>query len=64
LDVLEQCVIHELDDLAKCVEQTVTVGDLELTDPRSIFDYKPNSKSASEFNNLADVIYEKIGLMI
>jgi cellulose biosynthesis protein BcsQ len=61
LEVLEQCVIHELDDLAKCVEQTVTVGDLELTDPRSIFDYKPNSKSAEEFNNLANVIYDKIG---
>ncbi|WP_353573337.1 AAA family ATPase, partial [Candidatus Albibeggiatoa sp. nov. BB20] len=61
LDVLEQCVIHELDDLAKCVEQTVTVGDLELTDPRSIFDYKPHSKSAGEFNKLADVIYDKIG---
>jgi len=61
LDVLEQCVIHELDDLAKCVEQTVTVGDLELTDPRSIFDYKPHSKSAKEFDELANVIYDKIG---
>ncbi|MEK7991095.1 MAG: AAA family ATPase [Thiotrichaceae bacterium] len=61
LDVLEQCVIHELDDLAKCIEQTVTVGDLELTDPRSIFDYKPHSKSAEEFDKLADVIDEKIG---
>ncbi len=60
LDVLEQCVIHELDDLAKCVEQTVTVGELELTDPRSIFDYKPHSKSAEEFSRLADVIYERV----
>lgn len=61
LDVLEQCIIHELDDLAKCVEQTVTIGELELTDPRSIFDYKPHSKSADEFSKLANVIDEKIG---
>ena len=63
LEVLENCIIHELDDLAKCMEQTVTIGELELPDPRSIFDYKPGSKSAEEFQQFAKVVASKIGLV-
>jgi len=60
LEVLGQCVIYERDDLAKCVEQVVTVGELDVADPRSIFDFKPHCKSVDEFNQLAKTVLQKI----
>lgn len=61
IEVLRDCIIHERDDLAKCVEQTVEVGELEIADPRAIFDYSPHSKSVEEFEKLAQTILQKIG---
>lgn len=55
-------VIYERDDLAKCAEQTRTVGDLEIADPISVLDYKPESTSAREFELLAIKVLEKIGM--
>jgi cellulose biosynthesis protein BcsQ len=59
LNVMET-VIFERDDLAKCSEVTTTVGDLEIPDPRSILDYKPESDSAREFKSLAEEVMRKI----
>lgn len=59
LDVMET-VIFERDDLAKCSEVTTAVGDLEIPDPRSILDYKPESDSAREFKSLAEEVMRKI----
>jgi cellulose biosynthesis protein BcsQ len=56
-------VIFEREDLAKCAEQTRTVGDLEIPDPRSVLDFKPDSASAQEFENLATEVLQKIGIV-
>ncbi|MEN9461853.1 MAG: hypothetical protein RIS84_1873 [Pseudomonadota bacterium] len=62
IEVLKDYIIFERDDLAKCVEHSIDMGDLELTDPRAISDYKPNSKAVEEFENLARFITQRIGL--
>jgi cellulose biosynthesis protein BcsQ len=60
LQVMES-TLFERDDLAKCSEQTLQVGDTEEAAPRSIFDFKSNSKSVGEFHQLAQEIWRKIG---
>lgn len=57
---LMETVIYERDDLAKCSENTIAMGELEIADPRSVLDYKPNSKSAQEFELLAMEVLQKI----
>ncbi|CAN1211626.1 AAA domain-containing protein [Tumidithrix helvetica PCC 7403] len=61
LPVLETRIFQR-EDLAKCIDNTVTVGDLSIPDPRSIFDYKPDSQSAEEFEALAIEVIKKIGV--
>jgi len=60
--VLEDCIIYERDDLAKCIEPVTTVGELDIADPRSIFDFKPHSKSANEFEVLAETLLKEMGI--
>ncbi|KHD08812.1 plasmid partitioning protein ParA [Candidatus Thiomargarita nelsonii] len=55
-------IIFEREDLAKCTEQTLEIGELEVADPRSIHDFKSHSKSVNEFQELAQEIMQKIGL--
>ncbi|EIJ43608.1 ATPase involved in chromosome partitioning [Beggiatoa alba B18LD] len=62
IEVLKDYVIFEREDLAKCLELTVDMGELEMTDPRAISDFKPNSKSVEEFEKLAQFITEKVGI--
>lgn len=57
---LFETVIYEREDLAKCSENTITMGEMEIADPRSVLDYSPNSKSAQEFELLAMEVLEKI----
>ena len=61
IDVMD-AVIYERDDLAKCAERTVTVGEVEIADPVSVIDFKPNSLSAQEFDVLAMEVLNKIGI--
>ncbi|WP_096625412.1 AAA family ATPase [Calothrix sp. NIES-3974] len=56
-------VIYERDDLAKCSEQTIQMGDMEIADPVSVLDFKPNSTSAQEFELLAKEVLSKIGML-
>lgn len=53
--------IYERDDLAKAVDKTILVGDLEIPDPKSIFEYKLDSLAAAEFEALALELQEKMG---
>ncbi|MBC1238848.1 AAA family ATPase [Nostoc sp. 2RC] len=55
-------VIYEREDLAKCAERIQIVGDLEIADPISVLDFKPDSNSAREFELLAIEVLQKIGL--
>jgi cellulose biosynthesis protein BcsQ len=53
-------VIYERDDLAKCAEKFMMVGELEIADPISVIDFKPDSLSAQEFELLAKEVLKKI----
>lgn len=59
-------IIHERVALSHCVNQTLTVGDLEIPDPKSIFSYVQTDKTAgpsvSEFENLAAEVLERVGV--
>jgi cellulose biosynthesis protein BcsQ len=52
-------MISEREDLAKCLENSLTFGDELIPDPRSILDFKPDSPSTQEFQVLAAEILEK-----
>ena len=54
-------VIYERDDLAKCAEQFQIVGNMEIADPISVLDFKPDSIASQEFEMLAMEVLEKIG---
>ena len=55
-------VIYDRDDLAKCAEKVQTVGDMEIADPVSVLDFKPDSTAAQEFELLAIEVLGKIGM--
>ncbi|GAP97142.1 AAA family ATPase [Leptolyngbya sp. NIES-2104] len=57
-------VISEREDLAKCAELSYTIDDQEIPDPKSVFDFKPDSPSAQEFDALATEVLQKIGMMV
>jgi hypothetical protein len=55
-------VIYDRDDLAKCAERFLLIGDMEVADPISVLDFKPDSTAAQEFELLAIEVLQKIGL--
>ncbi|MFW9261116.1 AAA family ATPase [Nostoc sp. CALU 546] len=55
-------VIYDRDDLAKCAERFLMIGDMEVADPISVLDFKPDSTAAQEFELLAIEVLQKIGL--
>ncbi|MGB3263649.1 MAG: AAA family ATPase [Microcoleus sp.] len=60
LEIMDS-VIYERDDLAKCAEQFQIVGNMEIADPISVLDFKPDSIASQEFEMLAVEVLEKIG---
>ena len=61
---LLETAIYEREDIAKALENSIIVGNLEIPDPRSVLDYKPDSLAASEFEMLALEVLEKIGVKV
>jgi cellulose biosynthesis protein BcsQ len=61
LNVMDS-VIYEREELAKCTEKVKIIGNLEIPDPRSVLDFKPDSTSAQEFELLSMEILQKIGI--
>lgn len=57
-------VIFEREDLAKCAEKSYMEGDREIPDPKSVFDFKPDSPAAQEFDALSIEVLQKIGMML
>ncbi|MHC5738811.1 ParA family protein [Nostoc sp.] len=55
-------VIYDRDDLAKCAERFLIIGEMEVADPISVLDFKPDSTAAQEFELLAIEVLQKIGL--
>ena len=56
-------VIHERAALSNCVNNTLTMGNFEIPDPKSIFEFSPNSESVAEFRNLSTEVAKKIGVL-
>lgn len=54
-------VIYERVALSNCVNKTLTMGNLEVPDPKSIFEFDRNSDSVKEFRNLSYEVMQKIG---
>ena len=52
--------IFERRDTSAAVEKTVEIGDLDIPDPQSVLDYKPDSQAAGEFETLAEEIMQLI----
>lgn len=57
-------IIYQREDLAKCADLVQNVGKLEIPDPKSVLDYKPNSQSAQEFQKLAEEVLNKVGYKV
>ncbi|KPQ32789.1 MAG: chromosome partitioning protein [Phormidesmis priestleyi Ana] len=55
-------VIYERTALSSCINQTLTMGNLEIPDPKSIFEFDRNSDSVKEFRNLSYEVMQKIGV--
>ncbi|BAU44473.1 ParA family protein [Leptolyngbya sp. O-77] len=54
-------VIYERIALSNCVNNTLTMGNLEIPDPKSIFEFDADSESVKEFRNLSYEVMQKIG---
>jgi cellulose biosynthesis protein BcsQ len=54
--------IFQREDLSRAIDNFVMEGDRQIPDPKSIFDFKPDSMSAAEFEELANEVLDKIGL--
>ncbi len=57
-----ESVIYDRDDLAKCAEKMQTVGNIQIADPMSVLDFKPDSMAAQEFEDLALEVLNRIGM--
>ncbi|MDM8526167.1 AAA family ATPase [Desulfococcaceae bacterium HSG8] len=60
MDVMDSC-IYQREVLAQCTDHFETIDDQEMSDPKSVFEFKPNSQSAEEFESLADEVMKRIG---
>ncbi|MEH1815127.1 MAG: AAA family ATPase [Nostoc sp.] len=63
---LMEAVIYDRTALSECMNQTISVGDLEYPDPKSVIKFaelKTSAQiSAEEFNVLADEVIQKMGI--
>ena len=55
-------VIFQREDLAKCSDLTLPMGELEIPDPKSVLDFRPHSSSAQEFKQLSEEVLAKVGV--
>ncbi|MDT9178794.1 MAG: AAA family ATPase [Limnospira sp. PMC 1291.21] len=54
-------IIFERTVLSQCTNQTITMGDLEIPDPKSVLEFAPDSPAAMEFVQLTEEVLEKLG---
>ena len=55
-------LIYERIALSKCVNKTLEMGELEVPDPKSIFEFDRDADSVKEFRNLSYEVMQKIGV--
>lgn len=56
-----ETIIYERIALSNCVNKMITMGNLEIPDPKSIFQFDSDSDSVREFRNLSNEVLKKIG---
>ncbi|GAB4371177.1 MAG: hypothetical protein Kow00121_12500 [Elainellaceae cyanobacterium] len=54
-------IIYERTALSNCVNKMITMGNLDIPDPKSIFQFEKDSESATEFKHLALEVLSKTG---
>ena len=54
--------IFQREDLSRAIDNFIFESDRQIPDPKSIFDFKPDSISAAEFEELANEVLEKVGI--
>jgi cellulose biosynthesis protein BcsQ len=54
--------IYERRDISAAIERVIEVGELDIPDPLSVLDYKPDCQSSGEFEALAKEVMELTGL--
>ncbi|MGG6242544.1 ParA family protein [Nodosilinea sp. AN01ver1] len=54
--------IFERRDVSAAIERTLEVGEIDIPDPQSIFDYKPDSQAAEEFEALTQEVMQLAGI--
>lgn len=66
---LMESVIYDRSVLSECLNKTITIGELEYPDPKSVIKYAEEvkssaQKSALEFEILANEVLQKIGVQV
>ncbi len=61
IDIMDTCIFQR-EILAQCTDNHERTDTDIIPNPKSVFDFKPNSPSAKEFESLADEIMKKCGL--
>ena len=56
-------VIYERAALSNCINNTLSMGNLEIPAPKSIFEFSPNAESVAEFRNLSSEIMRNMGVL-
>ncbi len=54
-------IIFERVSLSNCLNKTVDIGSLSIPDPKSVFEFSPQSDSVREFRNFAVEVLSRIG---
>lgn len=62
ISVLRDYMIIERIDLARCFDQTLEIGEMNIPNPQSIFEYNPSSPSVGEFTDLATYVIKQMEL--
>ncbi len=60
IEIMDSCLFQR-EELARATDDRKETGVDVIYEPKSIFDFKPNSKSAKEFEHLANEIMQKVG---
>jgi cellulose biosynthesis protein BcsQ len=63
IPILKDCMIMERSDLAKSFDECLDIGNMNILNPQSIFEYNPKSPAAEEFKNLAQYVLAQMELM-
>lgn len=60
--IMLETIIFQREKLAQATDRTITIGELEIPDPKSVLDHDSSSPSAAEFESLAMEVMNKVGI--